>query len=165
MTREINANAPHERKTRQAWATPPELFAKLHEEFRFTVDVCAGIENAKLPRFFDETQDGLKQSWDNERCFCNPPFGQIDKWLKKGIDEIAQATGEVFCCYLIPANTDTKWFHKYAILGQIEFFEGRVGFLPPAGVAPSTPSFPVMLVIFDSRAKAKPMTFKTRARR
>ena len=52
-------------------------------EFRFTIDACADKDNIKCERFWDITQDGLKQDWSKERCWCNPPFNNIPAFLKK----------------------------------------------------------------------------------
>ena len=41
----------HFSSARADWGTPPELFARLHEEFSFTLDVCAHADNAKLDRY------------------------------------------------------------------------------------------------------------------
>jgi len=43
------------------WETPSALFATLHAEFCFTLDVCATASNAKCPAFFSMEDDGLAQ--------------------------------------------------------------------------------------------------------
>lgn len=66
------------------WSTPQDLFEKLNREFLFTLDPCATPQNAKCAKFYTADDDGLAQSWDNERVFCNPPYGrQIKEWVKK----------------------------------------------------------------------------------
>lgn len=68
----------------ELWGTPQELFNALDKEFNFTLDVCATPELSKCKRYFDPETDGLKQNWDNERCFLNPPYGKkISEWVKK----------------------------------------------------------------------------------
>ena len=53
------------------WATPQDFFDKLNEEFDFTLDPCADASNHKCDRYFDRTQDGLKQKWGGGReCFA-----------------------------------------------------------------------------------------------
>jgi len=47
------------------------------------LDVAASASNAKCKRFFDEQIDGLKQSWDNEVVWCNPPYKNVAQWIKK----------------------------------------------------------------------------------
>lgn len=105
------------------WATPQNFFDKLNEEFGFTTDVCAIPENAKCKRFFSPDVDGLKQEWTGV-VWCNPPYGkEIGKWVKKAHDSICTTVA------LLPARTDTRWFHDY-ILGkaEIRFIRGRLKF-------------------------------------
>lgn len=123
------------------WATPQEFFDKLNAEFNFTLDPCATKENAKCEKFYTQEDDGLKQSWDNETVFCNPPYGRgIKYWVKKA----SEATGGAVVM-LIPARTDTTYFHNY-ILGkaEIRFIRGRLKFGGSLNSAP----FPSMVVIF-----------------
>lgn len=56
------------------WATPQSFFDELNNEFHFTLDPCATSENHKCEKYYTEREDGLKQSWDNEVVFCNPPY-------------------------------------------------------------------------------------------
>ena len=66
------------------WSTPQSFFDELNKEFDFTLDPCATKENAKCKKFFTEQDDGLLQSWDGERVFCNPPYGRVLKnWVRK----------------------------------------------------------------------------------
>ena len=51
------------------WATPQWLFDKLDEEFHFTVDVCAVVENAKCRTFFSPEMDGLSINWNGGGCY------------------------------------------------------------------------------------------------
>ncbi len=92
------------------WETPQDLFDKLNKEFKFTIDVCATKENAKCKLFYSKKEDGLKREW-GVRCWMNPPYGRvIGKWVKKAY-ESAQKGALVVA--LLPARTDTKWFHEY----------------------------------------------------
>lgn len=124
----------------EMWETPQELFDNLNAEFHFTVDVCATKDNAKCEKFFTPEMDGLKQEWTGV-CWCNPPYGRgIGKWMKKAAE--AQAT--VVC--LVPARTDTKWFHDWVLnRAEIRFIRGRLHF---NGSKNSVP-FPSMLVIYQ----------------
>jgi phage N-6-adenine-methyltransferase len=125
------------------WATPPGLFAELDHEFGFTLDVCALPHNTKCARYFSPEQDGLAQDWGGEVCWCNPPYGgQIGKWLAKGREEAMKGATVVF---LIPARTDTVWFHKHVLgKGEIRFLKGRVKFVGAKFNAP----FPSMVVVY-----------------
>ncbi len=124
------------------WETPQDFFDKLDSEFSFDLDACALPENAKCAAYFDPEQDGLSQPWRGT-VWCNPPYGrQIGKWVKKAA-ESAMAGATVVM--LLPARTDTKWFHQY-IYGksEIRFIPGRLKFLGAKYNAP----FPNMVVIF-----------------
>lgn len=124
------------------WATPQDFFDKLNEEFYFTVDVCAIPENAKCEKFFTPEIDGLKQEWTGV-CWCNPPYGrEIGKWVEKAY--IASTWGATVVM-LLPARTDTKWFHEYIYnKAEIRFIKGRLKFGNSKTAAP----FPSMVVIF-----------------
>lgn len=66
------------------WATPQDTFDRLDSEFDFTLDPASTKENAKCSRFFTEEENGLIQSWEGERVFCNPPYGRvIGDWVNK----------------------------------------------------------------------------------
>lgn len=121
------------------WETPAAFFRALDAEFHFTVDVCAVPENAKCKVFYTPEQDGLVQNWGGG-CWCNPPYGRgIGKWVKKA------AEAECTVVMLLPARTDTAWFHDY-IYGhaEIRFVRGRLKFGDSKNSAP----FPSMVVIF-----------------
>lgn len=124
------------------WETPPEVFAPLHREFGFTLDVCATRSNAKCPRFFTPVEDGLFQSWGKRVVWMNPPYGrEIGKWISKAWEEY-QKGATVVC--LVPARTDTAWWHDFVMNGEIRFLRGRIKFLPSHTPAP----FPSAVVIF-----------------
>lgn len=123
------------------WSTPEDLFRRLDKEFHFTVDVAASKGNAKCKKFYTEENDGLAQSWENERVFCNPPYGYgINAWIEK----LASGEAEV-AVGLVPARTDTRWFHDH-ILGKAEvrFIKGRLMFGGQEHPAP----FPSMVAIW-----------------
>ena len=128
------------------WATPQAFFDRVAAEHGpFDVDVCALPENAKAPVFFTPDDDGLKQEWRG-RCWMNPPYGRgIGDWMRKAY-EASQAGAKVVC--LVPARTDTAWWHDYAAKGAVTFIRGRLKF----GDAASNAPFPSALVIFQGGA-------------
>ena len=128
------------------WETPQWLFDKLNDEFHFTIDVCASKENAKVSRFYTKEQNGLNQDWTGETVWCNPPYGrQIKHWIYKAYQHFIGGGRAVL---LIPARTETSWFHDY-IYGQAEvrFIRGRLHFNNSKWNAP----FPSMIVIYGKR--------------
>jgi len=126
------------------WSTPQEFFDILNEEFLFTLDACALSENAKCKLFFTPADDGLVQDWSGHTVFVNPPYGRkIAEWVKKCYYESCKENTKVVM--LIPARTDTVYFHKY-IYGkaEIRFIKGRLKFGNALHGAP----FPSMIVVY-----------------
>jgi hypothetical protein len=146
------------------WETPQWLFDELNEEFGFTLDVCASEENHKCEKYFDIEMDGLKQDWSKDICWCNPPYGRgIEKWISKAA--LSALRGATVVC-LLPARTDTKWFHEhiwnrqehgpYRVVVEncgveivryeveVRLLKGRLKF----GGATNSAPFPSMIVIF-----------------
>jgi site-specific DNA-methyltransferase (adenine-specific) len=127
------------------WATPKELFDLLDKEFMFTLDVCASDWNAKHTNFFDEKSDGLTQSWGKNICWMNPPYGKaLNDWMRKAYE--SSISGATVVC-LVPAATDTSWWHDYAMRGEIRYLRGRPRFATPDGAWQQTFS-PSVLIIF-----------------
>lgn len=125
------------------WATPQDLFDSLNRTFQFDLDVCATLENRKCTDYFDKDQDGLSQDWSGRRCWMNPPYGrQIGKWMEKAFTE-NHKNGTLVCC-LVPARTDTKWWHDYATKGTIRFIHGRLKF----GNSQNSAPFPSAIILF-----------------
>lgn len=127
------------------WSTPNDFFDKLNDEFHFTLDPCSTHENAKCYKHFTEEENGLLQDWGNEVVFCNPPYGrQIKYWVKKAYDESQKDNTTVVM--LIPARTDTIYFHEYIYhKAEIRFIKGRLKF----GNAKNSAPFPSMVAIFE----------------
>ena len=129
------------------WATPQNLFDELDSIHHFTLDVAASSTNHKTAHWFGLDnpdpllRDGLALSWENNRVWCNPPYGrQIKDWVKKAHHESVNAE----IVMLLPARTDTAWFHDYAIRHKVTFIRGRLKFGDGSSPAP----FPSILVEF-----------------
>lgn len=131
------------------WETPPALFAYWDGIFNFTLDVCATKENAKCERYFDIEHNALKQRWGPERCWLNPPYGNgIWEWVQYARNEARINKALVVC--LLPARTDTKWWHNYVMDADlIKFLPGRVKFVGGKSAAP----FPSAIAVFLPGAK------------
>lgn len=110
------------------WGTPDSLYIPLEREFGFTLDAAASPEMAKHVRYFTLEQDALAHSWAGERVFCNPPYGrQVARWMRKARDEAADHGALVVM--LVPARTDTAWFHDIVFpFAEIRFLRGRLGY-------------------------------------
>ena len=86
------------------------------------------------------------------RVFCNPPYGrQIADWVRKGFLE-SQTPGTMVAM-LIPARTDTQYWHDYILGGkadEVRFIKGRLKFTDEDGRATDPAPFPSALVIWRS---------------
>ena len=113
------------------WATPQDLFDSLDKRVMEDRGIVWQMRK-------------LSKNWGGQSVFCNPPYGrQIGKWVQKALEE-SQKPGTVVVM-LIPARTDTSWFHDY-IYGKAEvrFVRGRIKF----GEAKNNAPFPSMIVVF-----------------
>lgn len=145
------------------WATPPEVFDPLNEEFRFTLDAAANKGNAKCQYYFGPDHDLdnpgvcdalLLDEWPTgERIWCNPPYsrGLSSRFLKQA-GTCAIRGGRVVM--LLPARTDTVAFHAWVWelerhklrpwVREVRFLKGRIKFVG----APASAPFPSMVVVF-----------------
>ena len=128
------------------WETPAWMFEQLNNEFLFNLDPCATAENHKCDKYYTKEDDGLSQDWGGYTVFVNPPYGRkIKDWVKKAYYESKKDNTTVVM--LVPARTDTKWFHEYIYhRSEVRFVRGRLKF----GSAKNSAPFPSMVVIFRS---------------
>ena len=82
---------------KEDWATPPELYKKLNEEFGFTIDLCADEYNHLCDRYYTKENDGLKADIKNEIVYCNPPYGRAETALF--VKKCAEDIGGGYICY------------------------------------------------------------------
>lgn len=137
------------------WSTPQDFFDKVNKEFNFDCDVCATVENAKCSNFITAEQNGLVHPWGKVN-WCNPPYSQIASWVERAFMQTLDfgfGKGKT-TVMLIPARTDTKYFHKWIwdenkddwyphVKGR--FIRGRLKF----GGSKNSAPFPSMLVVFN----------------
>jgi phage N-6-adenine-methyltransferase len=134
------------------WETPREFFEAVDKVYHFDLDVCATHANAKCERYFTKEVDGLSQIWSGV-CWMNPPYGrEISLWVRKAYESALEAGTVVVC--LLPARTDTKWWHNYVIARaeRICFIRGRLRF---SGKGPAP--FPSALIVFGHSDYEKEM--------
>jgi phage N-6-adenine-methyltransferase len=140
--RSVDASVHFSRKTDE-WATPQEVFNRLDSEFHFELDVAATAENTKCEQFYSIENSGLRNPWA-ARNWCNPPYSEIKEWVTAAWRN--QVAGNL-TVMLIPARTDTRWFHDLIYnkpRTEIRFLKGRLKFGNMKKDAP----FPSMVVIF-----------------
>jgi site-specific DNA-methyltransferase (adenine-specific) len=123
------------------WATPQWLFEALNKEFGFTLDPCTDGTNSKCKNFFSIFDSGLLKDWGTETVFMNPPYSQCYDWMHKAYG--ASRDGATVVC-LVPSRTDTDWWHKFAMKGEIRFIKGRLKF----GDATNSAPFPSAIIVF-----------------
>ena len=103
------------------WATPPEVYDKLNDEFSFDFDPC--------PLFaIDNNFDGLVVDWGKSN-FINPPYSRKSKeaFIRKAYEESLK--GKV-CVMLLPVSTSTIIFHEVIYPNaEIRFVRKRINFL------------------------------------
>ena len=149
-----NTKAKTENKSIE-WATPKELFNRLNDQFRFTLDPCATAENAKCERFYTKDDDGLSRSWAGERVFLNPPYGkELSAWVEKAIHEVSNSCPVVVA--LFPPRTDAKWFHELVSQAdEVRLLQGRVHFENPGNPA-DRPRDSSCITVFRARHASDP---------
>ena len=128
----------------QEWETPDDLFNRLNEEFKFTLDVCASEINKKHENYITKKQDSLNTDWGNNICWMNPPFNELKKWVEKAYQESMK--GSTVVC-LIPSRTNTNWWHEYCMKGEIRYIKGRPKF---KGCVHGFPQ-PLSIIIFYNK--------------
>jgi phage N-6-adenine-methyltransferase len=129
------------------WETPDVLVAWLNMTFQFTLDPCATSENHKCERYFTTEDDGLTQSWSEERVFLNPPYSQVKLWMQKAYESAQTERATVAC--LVAVRTDTRWWQDWVLgkANEIQYLAGRVTFKRPGKPANTAP-FPSALVVY-----------------
>ena len=103
------------------WLTPPDLLAKLHQEFNFDFDA------APFPR--PAGYDSLQDDW-GQRTWVNPPIGNghsLSKWVNKAVEETKQ--GKTVVMFL----PFPRWFRKLVQVDAEFRFPGPTYFLSPQG--------------------------------
>jgi phage N-6-adenine-methyltransferase len=135
------------------WSTPQDLFNELNDEFNFDLDACAREENHKVKFYFSDevlyqghhslSRSALIHPW-NGNIFINPPYGRtIKKFIKRAVEQVKIGNAEIVVA-LLPARTDTAWFHDYCKKQDVTFLKGRLKF----GGAKNSAPFPSMIVKF-----------------
>lgn len=138
----------------EEWETPQSLYDSLDAEFCFLLDAAASESNHKAPYYFTRQDSAFHvgNEWHQfHTVYCNPPYGkQIERWVAKAAEESRKGAVVVM---LLPARTDTRWFHEHCYNRQdveIRFIKGRIKYRLGDKSAPAP--FPSMLVIFGARS-------------
>jgi len=121
----------------ETWTTPRGFFDKLNDEFHFGLDAAALASSTLVPDnwygpdHLDPTRrNAFKCLWTGDAkglpIWLNPPYGRvIGEWMAKANREVG--LGSTVVC-LVPARTDTNWWHNYCIQHEVRFIKGRLKF-------------------------------------
>jgi phage N-6-adenine-methyltransferase len=134
--------------TSDDWATPVEIVREFEAEFGpFDLDACCRTDTAKAPTYYTKADNSLAQPWFG-RVWMNPPFSNPEPWLKKAIAETEAGRAEMVVA-LLPASTDTAWFHEH-VLGKAEvrFRRGRIKFIGWRGTPIGSPKGGTVFAIY-----------------
>jgi len=134
------------------WETPDLFYENLNKNFKFGFDLAASDSNAKCKNYFTEEDDALSKDWSKEAApigdfnWLNPPYNLVKQFLKKCSEETRNGVRIVA---LVPARTDTIWFHDYVegIAGMVALIKGRLKF-GINGIPHGTAPFPSCLIVY-----------------
>lgn len=138
----IGRNTGSLKEERQAWRTPPDIFAILDSVFHFTIDACASVDNALCKRFWTSQDDAAKQDWTGEIVFCNPPFSLAGKMLPKA-RQARQA------CFLLPTTALTSRYFATSLPDVLLLPPYRIKFVPPLDVTSQQPSLGTAILLYN----------------
>ena len=145
------------KSVRDDYMTPKEIYLPLLELFnkeKFDIDVCCNQTNIPANIYYTINENGLLQNWSG-LCFCNPPWKQTPKWLKKGFEELDENT---HICYVIPSNRyETDYMQKLLINNPNALWlilPGKRGFIIPGQEnVPPIPSVGVSIAIMSMQVQ------------
>lgn len=128
---------------KQDWRTPRSFFDEINNQLKFDVDIAANAENSLCPDFTDDYFNcaGLQ----DKILWCNPPYNKIAKFVSHAIINNHKV------CFLVPARTDTRWFHCFPYGTQVYLLRGRLKFSGASSFAP----FPSCLILLNITTKLK----------
>ena len=141
--------------------TPQDLFDQLNAEFHFGLDAAADEANHKCDRWLGPgglVPDALAPdvNWhvlaEGKPIWLNPPYGRgVEAWL--GTAHAMALFFGATVVVLLPARTDTEWFHELVIpyAAEIRFLRGRLRF---SGMEAGAP-FPSMVVVYRPQHEGK----------
>lgn len=147
-------------KASDEWSTPQAFFDELNAEFGFDVDAAATEDNGwvdgdyfGLDHRIPEQRDALAvENWRpyGRTVWLNPPYSKCREFIAKAAEE-ARKGCTVVC--LVPARTDTRWFHEHVWDAathrprpgvEVRFIKGRLKF----GGATAGAPFPSVVIVF-----------------
>lgn len=102
-------------QNRSDYLSPLSILIDVLTEFEkalFDLDTCCSFAYVPARKYFVYGKnDGLKENWSKFN-WCNPPFNECSKWIKKAYNEQQKGKTTVM---LIPVRTETKYWHDYIL--------------------------------------------------
>ena len=143
MPRSGNRPAPGgESQTKNSWCSPQvviDALLEFNEGRPVELDPCSNpqsIVNANVEWFgpAENGTDGLITPWlvpPGSLVFFNPPYDDKFLWMRKAHDEAKRLVAmDCHIIGLLPADTDTDWFQRYATQAARRcFWRGRMRFM------------------------------------
>jgi len=138
------------------WTTPLDFFKKLDKEFNFGLDAAAMQSSTLVPSNWygpdhedKSRRDALTRNWKQDSLgksiWLNPPYGRtLGLWTSKANQE--NAGGGETVVLLVPARTDTAWWHDNCIMHEVRFIRGRLKF----GGSKNSAPFPSAVIVMRS---------------
>lgn len=140
--------------TSDEWSTPLDVFQRIERVYGpFDLDACCRPETAKAGRYFTKDDDALSQPWTG-RVWVNPPYSNPRPWISAAVSAV-QSGDARRVVMLLPAATDTAWFHELVLpYADVVFMKGRVKFIGWQGTPIGSPKAGTILAIFPKLSAA-----------
>lgn len=132
------------------WTTPRSYWDVISQEFTFDLDAAALSSSALCQNWYGpdhpepSRRDAFLNDWcqDGKTIWLNPPYGRTMKqWLAKA--DLEASHGATVVC-LIPARTDTSWWHDYCMKHEYRLIRGRLKFNEGKDDAPFASALVIM---------------------
>lgn len=144
---------------RDDWETPGWLIRRVQKEFGpISLDAAASHSNFVCDTYFTQAEDGFQQDWEKAAgpgglVWLNPPYGRTNTpaWIEKALTSVLDSTTGLHAAVLIPARTETKWFHEFCVRGDLYFLQARIKFCLD-GESDAGAPFPSVLVHFTKES-------------
>ena len=153
------SNANHYKALRDDYKTPACIYEPILKDFfkkdKFDIDVCCTDKNVPAAKHYTKEDNGLIKPWSG-LCFCNPPWNQSIKFVKKALEELKKdpslevvfvlSSDKMYINYVQDAflnNPDCAWL----------VLRGKQGFIIPGQEhEPPKPSVGTMIAVISKRA-------------
>ncbi|WP_417832880.1 DNA N-6-adenine-methyltransferase [Terasakiella sp.] len=130
-----------------SWNTSRDFLEKIHSVVpKFCLDPATNPDSHVVAQtHFYEEDDGLKQPWNAQNVYLNPPYSTLEAWITKAHDEFHKGNAETIIA-LLPCRTNTEYFHTLITpSADVLFIQKRLRF----GKARQQAPFASMLAVWS----------------